>query len=155
MFSSHCNAGSKTAWLIVPGPFHVVRSARKSGSGKWLLCALEPEERELSESTVLITTRRSSPSVAIQLWPPGEGRCDLCWVGSRSTFVSSFVWLSCIEGFPGTTPNHSLSLEGFDRIIHCFIATQQCTVCPLKHSYFPSFFFPPRPLHAIATTQYC
>lgn len=95
---------------------------------------------ELSESTVLITTRRSSPSVAIRLWPPGEGRCDLCWVGSRSTFVSSFVWLSCIEGFPGTTPNHSLSLEGFDRIIHCFIATQQCTVCPLKHSYFPSFF---------------
>lgn len=34
-------------------------------------------------------------------------------------------------------PTTPLSCKGFDHIIHCFIATQQCTVWALKHTFFP------------------
>lgn len=125
-------AGPKLG-VIIHGSFCVVCSRRKVGQGNgcFMLCS---QRRGIG-----FCHQRRSYAMCVRS-------------SSRSTFVSSFVWVLCIEDFPGTTPNHSLSLEGFDHIIHCFPATQQYTVCPLKYC---CFFYPSWPFHTIATAQYC
>lgn len=85
VFSCHCNSGSKTVWLIVFWAFHVLHNARKVGQGNGCFVLSTQRKGTLQNhgadnNTLAFTVPSSSSLFTKWLWPPEEGRCDLCEV---------------------------------------------------------------------------